>query len=80
MMFMKKGCLFIIFAMIATGGVSCKRMYICRCAVHKRHSTAEKGVYTYEIMEKNKKYAKMLCNSRNYRSQDGANDITCTIR
>ncbi len=77
---MKRAGLFVAFAMIVTGSVSCKRIYICRCVTHRKHSTVEKGVYTYEIMEKNKKYAKMLCNTRNYSSPNGVNDITCSIR
>ena len=49
---------------------SCEKSYTCKCYSYKKYAPSyNKVIGSFELKERNRKNATMICNSRNYTDQ-----------
>ncbi len=59
---------------------SCEKSYTCKCYSYKKYApTYYKVVGSYELMEKNRKNATMICKARSYTDQISNQVTECKV-
>lgn len=77
---MNKYLSILLCVFLVAGFASCKKSYTCKCYSYKRNkATYFRAIGSYELKEKDRETADMICRSRNYTNQITNDVIDCQI-